>query len=43
MKYAEPQQLCFNTGINYNDLENEVKRLEIDHHSRLIPLTQVRL
>ncbi len=33
MKYAKPQQLCFNTGINYNDLENEVNRLEIEHHS----------
>ena len=33
MKYAKPQQICFDTGINYNDLENEISRLQIEHQS----------
>ena len=33
MKYVKQSQLCFNTGINYNDLENEINRLEIEHQS----------
>jgi hypothetical protein len=33
MKYAKPQQICINTGINYNDLENEINRLQIEHQS----------
>ena len=33
MKYVKQSQLCFKSGINYNDLENEINRLEIEHQS----------
>ena len=33
MKYAKPQQICISTGINYNDLENEINRLHVEYQS----------
>ena len=33
MKYVKQSQLCFKSGINHNDLENEINRLQIEHQS----------
>jgi hypothetical protein len=33
MKYVKQSQICFKSGINYNDLENEINRLQIEHQS----------
>ena len=33
MKYVKQKQICFNSGINYDDLENEINRLQIEHQS----------
>jgi endonuclease YncB( thermonuclease family) len=33
MEYAKPRQICIRSGIDYNDLENEINRLQIEHRS----------